>query len=89
MHVRGLPALHDGLSHDLQVRVGLIVTGASVVPGRLAVLSLGEDGLSGGGHVVWVVETGAGNKSALLIDLTDRVPAQKRVEGADPRFICG
>lgn len=61
MHVRGLPSLHDGLSHDLQVRVGLIVTGACVVPGRLAVLSLGEDGLSGGGHVVWVVETGAGN----------------------------
>lgn len=51
MHVRGLPALHDGLPHDLEVSVGLIVAGARVVPGRLAVLSLGEDGLSNAGHV--------------------------------------
>lgn len=66
MHVRGLPALHDGLPHDLEVSVGLIVAGARVVPGRLAVLSLGEDGLSGAGHVevCLVVE-----EAVLLIDV--------------------
>lgn len=52
MHVRGLPALHHGLAHDLQVSVGLIVSGARVVPGGLAVLSLGENGLCSGGHFV-------------------------------------
>lgn len=50
MHVRGLPTLHDGFPHDLEMSVGLIVAGARVVPGRLAVLPLGEDGLSGAGH---------------------------------------
>lgn len=52
MHVRGLPALHDGLAHDLEVGVGLIVAGARVVPGRLAVLPLGEDRQCGAGHDV-------------------------------------
>lgn len=56
VHVRGLPALHHGFAHDLQVCVGLIVAGASVVPGGLAVLSLWEYGLSGGGHVVLITE---------------------------------
>lgn len=50
MHVRGLPALHDGFPHDLEMSVGLIVAGARVVPGRLAVLPLGKDWLSGAGH---------------------------------------
>lgn len=53
MHVRGLPALHHGLAHDLQVSVRLVVAGAGVVPVGLAVLPLGEDRLGGGGgHVV-------------------------------------
>lgn len=52
MHVRGLPSLHDGLAHDLQVSVGLIIAGARVVPVGLAVLSFGENGLSSGGHFV-------------------------------------
>lgn len=70
MHVRGLPALHDGLPHDLEMSVGLIVAGARVVPGRLAVLSLGEDGLSGAGHdgVCWVVE-----QRAVLVIGVDRL----------------
>lgn len=54
VHVRGLPALHHGLAHDLQVRVGFIVAGSGVMPGALAVLSLWEYGLGGGGHVVLV-----------------------------------
>lgn len=55
VHVRGLPALHHGLAHDLQVCIRLIVAGASVVPGGLAVLSTAEYGLSCGGHfvVIW------------------------------------
>lgn len=59
MHVRGLPALHHRFAHDLQVSVGLIVSGVSIMPGGLAVLSLRENGLSSGGHfcfgvvVVW------------------------------------
>ena len=57
VHVRGLPALHDGLAHDLEVRVGLVVSGARVVPVGLTVLPLGEDGLGGGGHAErWVEE---------------------------------
>lgn len=54
VHVRRLPALHHGLAHDLQVRVGRIVARAGVVPHGLAVLSLWEYGLSRGGHVVWM-----------------------------------
>lgn len=60
MHVRGLPALHHGFAHDLQVCVGVIVAGASVVPGGLAVLSLGENGLSGGAHFVFGDGGGSG-----------------------------
>ena len=62
MHVRGFPALHHRLAHDLQVCVGLIVTGASVVPGGLAVLSLCEYGLSSGGHFVLMLLCGSGER---------------------------
>ncbi len=54
MHVRGLPALHHGFTHDLQVCVGFIVAGVSVMPGGFAVLSLRKNRLSSGGHVVLI-----------------------------------
>lgn len=52
VHVWGLPALHNRFPHYLQMRVGLIVAGGGVMPGRLAVLSLWEYRLSSGGHGV-------------------------------------
>lgn len=50
MHVRRLPALHDGLAQDLQMGVRLVVPGARIVPAGLAVLSLVEYGQLGGRH---------------------------------------
>lgn len=50
VHVRGLPALHNRFPHDLEVGVGFIVTGFSIMPTGLAVLSFWEDWLSSGLH---------------------------------------
>lgn len=84
VHVRGLPALHHGFSHDLQVCVGLIVSGASVVPRGLAVLSLGENGLCSGGHVVLLWR-----RQWLLFGSGKLFGGQKRVRGRRRRFISG
>lgn len=48
MHIRSLPTLHNGLAHNLEVGVCLVVPSVRIMPDSFAVFSLGKYGLCGG-----------------------------------------